>query len=69
MIWLFKIENKILKKIYCHVREKIIEEFVTLINKYIVKLICKILKFYISTYYKTLIRVQRFKKSPKSISY
>ncbi|WP_242860626.1 IS3 family transposase [Clostridium sp. KNHs205] len=56
-----EMENEILKKGYCHIRKKTIEEIVTFIEKYktkyTVKLICKALKFPRSTYYKALVRV------------
>ncbi|WP_242847898.1 IS3 family transposase [Inediibacterium massiliense] len=56
-----EMENEILKKGYRHIRKKTVDEIIKFINtnqqKYTVKLICKVLKFSRSTYYKALFRV------------
>ncbi|WP_246552452.1 IS3 family transposase [Vallitalea pronyensis] len=56
-----EMENEILKKGYRHIRKKTLNELVKFITKYrekyTVKLICKVLKFPRSTYYKALLSV------------
>ena len=61
-----EIENEILKKSYCHIRQRTITEYMSFIQKhlhlYTVRQMCKTLKFPRTTYYRALLSEPSNKK-------